>query len=216
VGSTRDLGRPVAIKVSAREFSDRFEREARAISSLNHPHICTLYDVGPNYLVMEFVEGDALSKLIAQGGDPAPVVATEYPESMARVSPDGRWVAYQSTRSGRVEVYVRPFAPAGSGAAAAGPVIQISAEGGRAPKWRGDGKELFFWNLATNVLMSAEIETSNGTFRPVAPVPMGIRSEVGAWSPNRTGQKFLLAPSLDQGAQTPITVVTNWEATLKR
>ena len=54
------LGRPVAIKVSAKDFNDRFEREAKAISSLNHPHICTLYDVGPNYLVMELVEGDSL------------------------------------------------------------------------------------------------------------------------------------------------------------
>jgi eukaryotic-like serine/threonine-protein kinase len=61
------LGRPVAIKVSAREFNDRFEREARAISALNHPNICTLYDVGPNYLVMELVEGELLSKLIGQG-----------------------------------------------------------------------------------------------------------------------------------------------------
>ena len=61
------LGRPVAIKVSAREFSDRFEREARAISSLNHPNICTLYDVGPNYLVMEFVEGVTLSQALKQG-----------------------------------------------------------------------------------------------------------------------------------------------------
>src|SRR5215469_7664805 len=66
-GTDTRLGRPVAIKVSAREFSDRFEREARAISSLNHPNICTLYDVGPNYLVMEFVEGDTLSKVIEQG-----------------------------------------------------------------------------------------------------------------------------------------------------
>jgi len=46
------LWRAVAIKISNAKFSDRFEREARAISSLNHPHICTLYDVGPNYLVM--------------------------------------------------------------------------------------------------------------------------------------------------------------------
>ena len=51
------LGRVVAIKVSTQQFSERFEREARAIAALNHPHICTLYDVGPNYLVMEFVEG---------------------------------------------------------------------------------------------------------------------------------------------------------------
>ena len=52
--------RKVAIKVSAEQFSGSFEREARAISALNHPHICTLHDVGPNYLVMELVEGDTL------------------------------------------------------------------------------------------------------------------------------------------------------------
>jgi Tol biopolymer transport system component/predicted Ser/Thr protein kinase len=51
------LDRIVALKVSKREFSERFEREARAISALNHPHICQLYDVGPNFLVMEFAEG---------------------------------------------------------------------------------------------------------------------------------------------------------------
>src|ERR1700693_3178276 len=51
------LGREVAIKVSAEQFSERFEREARAIAALNHPNICQLYDVGPNYLVMELVEG---------------------------------------------------------------------------------------------------------------------------------------------------------------
>src|SRR6266436_3172872 len=53
------LGRDVAIKVSAQQFTERFEREARAVAALNHPNICTLYDVGPNYLVMEFVEGEA-------------------------------------------------------------------------------------------------------------------------------------------------------------
>src|ERR1700730_13349028 len=61
------LSRSVAIKVSSREFNDRFEREAKAISALNHPNICTLYDVGPNYLVMEFVEGEMLSKIIERG-----------------------------------------------------------------------------------------------------------------------------------------------------
>jgi WD40 repeat protein len=61
------LGRDVAIKVSAEHFSDRFEREARAIAALNHPHICTLHDVGPNYLVMELVEGPTLADRIARG-----------------------------------------------------------------------------------------------------------------------------------------------------
>ena len=59
------LGRDVAIKVSRAEFSERFEREARAIAALNHPNICTLYDVGTNYLVMEFVPGPTLAEIVA-------------------------------------------------------------------------------------------------------------------------------------------------------
>ena len=51
------LNRKVAIKISSVRFSERFEREAQALSALNHPHICTLFDVGPNYLVMEYIEG---------------------------------------------------------------------------------------------------------------------------------------------------------------
>jgi serine/threonine-protein kinase len=54
------LGRDVAIKVSNENFSDRFEREARSIAALNHPNICHLYDVGPNYLVMELIDGTPL------------------------------------------------------------------------------------------------------------------------------------------------------------
>src|SRR4051794_36062421 len=61
------LGRSVAIKISNRDFNDRFEREARAISSLNHPNVCTLHDIGPNYLVMEYVDGELLSKLLERG-----------------------------------------------------------------------------------------------------------------------------------------------------
>ena len=65
------LGREVAIKVSVERFSERFEREARAIAALNHPNVCTLYDVGPDYLVMELVEGPTLADRIKEG--PIPV-----------------------------------------------------------------------------------------------------------------------------------------------
>src|SRR5215471_16377997 len=54
------LGRTVAVKISSRKFSERFDREARAVAALNHPNICTLYDVGPDYLVMEYIEGKPL------------------------------------------------------------------------------------------------------------------------------------------------------------
>jgi len=68
------LGRDVAIKVSHENFTERFEQEARSIAALNHPHICHLYDVGPNYLVMELIEGERLKgplpieKAIEYGG----------------------------------------------------------------------------------------------------------------------------------------------------
>jgi eukaryotic-like serine/threonine-protein kinase len=65
------LSRPVAIKTTYEKFSARFGREARAISSLNHPNICTLFDVGPNYLVMELVEGETMVARLQRG--PLPV-----------------------------------------------------------------------------------------------------------------------------------------------
>src|ERR1700733_6730668 len=64
------IGRDVAIKVSAQQFTDRFEREFRAIGALNHPNICTLYHVGPNYLVMELIEGPTLAERIKEGPIP--------------------------------------------------------------------------------------------------------------------------------------------------
>jgi Tol biopolymer transport system component len=64
------LHRFVALKVAHQAFDERFEREARAIAQLNHPHICSLYDVGPNYLVMEVVEGQTLATHLERGALP--------------------------------------------------------------------------------------------------------------------------------------------------
>jgi serine/threonine-protein kinase len=64
------LDREVAIKISAEKFGDRFEREARAVAALNHPNICTLHDIGSNYLVMELVEGPTLAERITAGAIP--------------------------------------------------------------------------------------------------------------------------------------------------
>jgi hypothetical protein len=65
------LGRAVAVKTMRTEFSTRFEREARAIASLNHPNICTLHDIGPNYLVMELVDGETIAARLKSG--PLPI-----------------------------------------------------------------------------------------------------------------------------------------------
>src|SRR6202162_6337253 len=64
------LNRDVAIKISHENFSERFEREARSIAALNHPNICHLYDVGPNFLVMELIDGSTLGEKMAAGRIP--------------------------------------------------------------------------------------------------------------------------------------------------
>src|SRR5262245_45077132 len=64
------MGREVAIKVSAERFSDRFDREVRAVAALNHANICQVYDVGPNYLVMELIEGPTLADRMSTGAVP--------------------------------------------------------------------------------------------------------------------------------------------------
>src|SRR5260370_32485126 len=80
------LDRIVAIKQSKEAFSERFEREARAIAALNHNNICQLYDVGPDYLVMEFVEGTAI----------APVDTTRKFLDIAVQIPDGPAAAHSA------------------------------------------------------------------------------------------------------------------------
>ncbi|HTC36595.1 MAG TPA: protein kinase [Bryobacteraceae bacterium] len=76
------LGRVVAIKIAAERYSERFQLEARAISTLNHPNVCTLYDVGPNYLVMEFIDGSTLAAEIRKG-PLAPEIAARYGAQIA-------------------------------------------------------------------------------------------------------------------------------------
>jgi serine/threonine protein kinase len=63
-------GRDIAIKISEERFNERFDREVRAVAALNHPNISTLYDVGPNYLVMELIEGATLGERIQKAAIP--------------------------------------------------------------------------------------------------------------------------------------------------
>ena len=88
------LERTVAIKVSKEAFSERFRNEALAIAALNHPHICTLYDVGPDYLVMEYVEGKPL-----HGPLPVPEACASPARSRTRSSTRTRRASSTATSS---------------------------------------------------------------------------------------------------------------------
>src|SRR5947209_11721399 len=102
------LNRTVAIKLSKEAFSERFEREARAVAALNHPNICQLYDVGPDYLVMEFIEGapiaavDTTRKLLDIAAQIADGLAAAHAAGIIHrdLKPDNILI----TREGRVKI----------------------------------------------------------------------------------------------------------------
>src|SRR5579862_2261109 len=149
------------------------------------------------------------------GGEPKSILTT--PAGIARLSPDGRWIAYVSDKSGSVEVYVQPFDAPGSGAARPGGVTQISRDGGLFPRWSSDGKELFFRSYPGYAVMAVKMEFSGGTPQPTAPVQLFQNTtRAQSWDVSKDGQRFLMAEPLDRGAATPITVVMNWEASLKK
>jgi dienelactone hydrolase/predicted Ser/Thr protein kinase len=86
------LDRPVAIKVVPEGFARRFEREGRTLAAINHPHICTLYDVGPNYLVMELIQGETLRQILRSGPLPIPDAmryATQIADALAAAHAHG-------------------------------------------------------------------------------------------------------------------------------
>ncbi len=97
------LGRSVAIKIADDFYSERFQAEAEAISTLNHPHICTLFDVGPNYLVMELLEGQTLKERIASGGfSTQELLSIAIPVSDALDAAHSRGIIHRDIKPGNI------------------------------------------------------------------------------------------------------------------
>ena len=142
---------------------------------------------------------------------PFPFLQTEFNEFNGQFSPDGRWIAYTSDESGRNEIYVAPFpGPGGK--------QQISTSVGRQPRWRGDGKEIFYL-APDNKLMAAEVNGQGASL-----VVGAVRSlfevhwyEYGyAYDVTTDGRRFLVNTAVEQKASAPITLALNWTADLKR
>ncbi len=143
---------------------------------------------------------------------PFPFLNTEFNEGNGQFSPDGRWIAYFSTESGRVELYVAPFpGPGGK--------RQISTSGATVPaRWRGDGKEIFYL-APDNKLMAAEVNGQGATLevgavRALFEVRRGGPGSV--YDVTGDGQRFLVNTAVEQKTSSPITLVVNWTADLKK
>ena len=146
----------------------------------------------------------------------APILDTIYQETSAALSPDGKWLAFQSDQSGRPEVYVQAFEGAAPGNRRR---WQVSSGGGGLPHWRADGAEMFY-TTAGGRMMAAAVHPVAGEFQfEPAHMLFQTRPIPDTWnlydvSPD--GQRFLFDLPLEWSSAAPITVVTNWSEKLKR
>ena len=137
-------------------------------------------------------------------GDRKPfvVVQTEFEEFDGHFSPDGRWIAYRSSETGRSEIYVRPFP--GSGRS-----WQVSANGGIEPAWRRDGREIFYRGLDGGVV-AVSIVSQTQPAAVTAGTPVVLFRAPGSVVPSPDGQRFLADTPVGEASNPPITVLLNW------
>jgi Tol biopolymer transport system component len=144
---------------------------------------------------------------------PFPIVRTESNEGQGQFSPDGQWIAYQSDKTGRPEVYLRPFPGPGD-------EMRASIDGGAQPRWNPKGHELFYIG-ADDRLMAVPIRFSAGnkTVQPGAPLGL-FATNVGSTAAlafrqqyvvSPDGESFVMNSAVVEGAASPITVILNWK-----
>ena len=156
-----------------------------------------------------------------------PLLQEKYKEELPRISPDGRWMAYESNESGNYEVYVRPFPDVNKGK------WQVSTSGGNTPLWSPDGRELFY--RSSDAAMAVPVQTEP-TFKPGKPTllfrgvyfPVRGSSNVESdestfWNISPDGKRFLMCPlparmAPASASATPgkINIVLNWFEELKQ
>ncbi len=158
----------------------------------------------------------SLWALPMSGDDKKPfaVVRSQTPQTRIaefRLSPDGKWLAYSSTESGREEVYVTHF-PSGAGR------WQVSQGGGTFPGWRGDSKEMYYYGLDAK-FYAVSVNTTSGEFgleQGHALFLISYTAPLGVpYDPTPDGQKFVFA-TYPESVSTPLVLVTNWAADLKK
>jgi len=144
---------------------------------------------------------------------PFPVVQSAFREQNGQFSPDGRWIAFESNESGRVEIYVQPFP-------GPGPKTLISTSGGAQARWRSDGRELFYIALDERLMaVPIRLPSSGGEVVDVGrPAPLFTTRVGGAvqaplpaqYVVGASGERFLMNTVVAQTDTSPITVILNW------
>jgi len=175
------------------------------------------------YAVLDSTNANDLWALPTTGDrKPFPVAQTRFEEMAGQFSPDARWVAYTSTESGRAEIYVRPFPGAGA-------KWQVSTAGGNQARWRRDGRELFYIApdgrlMAVPIrLVSEESKVDVGMPVPLFATHIATGAAIGSITSAALAEydvaadgRFLMNVAIDEAVTSPIEVVLNWTAGLKK
>jgi serine/threonine-protein kinase len=133
----------------------------------------------------------------------APVAATNAEEFAGRFSPDGGWIAFGANETGRSEIYVQPFPGTG------GKSAPISTNGGTAPQWRPDGKEMFYLGLDNRVMSVPVTLRTNAQIDAGTPMPL-FSLRPGSEFQVVDGQRFLIDAPTEGSSAMPITLILNW------
>jgi eukaryotic-like serine/threonine-protein kinase len=142
-------------------------------------------------------------------GQPQPLHADAAgAETDGQLSPDGRWIAYESTESGSTEVYVQPFPGPGA-------KTRISLDGGSTPRWSRDGRELFYWARVPIAKLMAVDVTTNPAFAPGSPRELFRQPSTTTWDITPDRNRFLVELSARASGST-LAIVTNWFEELRR
>jgi serine/threonine protein kinase/Tol biopolymer transport system component len=153
---------------------------------------------------------------------PVPLLRTTFNEDFGQISSDGKWLAYMSNETGRAEVYVQPF-PTGSGK------WQVSTNGGTFPRWRRDGRELFYMDrTSAGKMIAVDVNGTASVFVAGSPkelfdsgyLNLGHTAPYLPFAVSADGQRFLIPRgeglSTADAISSPIAVVLNWDAGLKK
>jgi serine/threonine protein kinase/Tol biopolymer transport system component len=160
------------------------------------------------------------------GAQGYPLLNSEFNEEDGHFSPDMRWIAYVSNKSGRNEVYIQRFSPGASGSlAAVNEELMVSVGSGKGPRWRGDGRELYY-RAPNGAVMAVDI-AAGATLQAGPPrtlfqalpsdvVTSGSFAAFPVWDVTRDGNRFLLAIPTPETSPSPFTIILNWMALLKK
>jgi Tol biopolymer transport system component len=169
---------------------------------------------GELILTTTLLDADIAAVPVAAAGEPRKVVASEYAEYDPALSPDGRWLAYVSTRTGQSEIWVQGYP--------AGVPLRVSTHGGFEPQWSADGHELFY--LQDNAMWAVAVETEHD-FSFAAPTrlfsgPYAFLQEpwASSYAVARDGRFLMIEPAPTESGAPPanIVVVQNWTEELKK